>query len=436
MYKMDKNKNNLRQTKDNNPASGLDKLQEEISRLKKELEDKEWASRKTNEGIKILYKELEKKNEELKKLDELKSDFISNVSHELRTPLTTIREVVSQVLDGLLGETTVDQREFLSMCLEDIDRLRRIIDNLLDISKIEAGKVKLKRELVNIADLARKVCSTFTPRAKAKGLEIKAVSSGEDIEIYVDRDKVIQVFNNLVGNALKFTQEGYIEISVKDFDNRVECCISDTGKGMAQEDVPRVFDKFQQFGRQAGPGEKGTGLGLSIAKGIVELHKGDIWIESRLNEETKFKFTLPKYTALQLFRQSLAEGIKEAANQETSLSVLVFYIKDFEAVGQKVGIEKVNNVLHNLEKYAKINLRGKEDLIVKNTRTVLIMLPLTAKEDTRKVSERLQDIFNDFLSKEGLGKEIDIGCKVIGYPEDGSSDEELLEEIINQEDLK
>ncbi|MBN3039117.1 MAG: hybrid sensor histidine kinase/response regulator [Candidatus Omnitrophica bacterium] len=233
-------------------------------------------------------------NKQLMKLNQIKSDFISTVSHELRTPLTTIRETVSQVLDGILGGTTKEQQEFLTMCLEDIDRLKRIIDNLLDISKIEAGKVEIKKAPLDIVALARSVGSTFGPLAQKKSLEIKTNLPAEKIEISADKDKITQVFANLLNNALKFTQKGHVEIAVRDEGETVECSVADTGPGIAPEDLPKLFDKFEQFGRMAGPGEKGTGLGLSIAKGIVQLHKGKIRAESKLDQGTKFIFTLPK----------------------------------------------------------------------------------------------------------------------------------------------
>ena len=269
-----------------------DKTKEE---LLEELEIQKWGLTKTNEAIKVLYKELEKKNKELKKLDDLKSEFINTISHELRTPLTTIREVVSQVLEGILGQTTPEQREFLSICLQDVDRLKRIIDNLLDISKLEAGKAELKREEVDIVNLAKGVIATFSPKAKSMNLEIRGDFPSEKAIAYADKDSVIQVFTNLLGNALKFCDKGYIQISVMDKPEHIECCVYDTGRGISEDDLPKVFSKFQQFNRVEGPGEKGTGLGLSISKSIIELHNGKIWVESKLKEWTKFTFTLPKY---------------------------------------------------------------------------------------------------------------------------------------------
>ena len=418
----------------------INALKSEMSRLKKELEDKEWASNKTNEGIKILYKELENKNEELKNLDQLKSDFISNVSHELRTPMTTIREVVSQTLDGILGENTAEQREFFTMCLEDIDRLKRIIDNLLDVSKIEAGKVRVKKELVNIVEVAKKICSVFTSPASSKNITMKGVFSKEIIVTYADGDKLMQVFTNLVGNAMKFTEKGHIELWVAEKEGVVECCVADTGKGMSKEDLPKVFDKFQQFGRQAGPGEKGTGLGLSIAKGIVELHGGQIWVESELGKGTSFLFTLPLLTVRQLLKEMVSHGLQEALEHEGSYCVLIFTIKDSVQAGGviaegAIGGEKINYVLQNIEKYSKNKLRGKEDHVIRDGSKVMVLLPGMARGDCCGIKDRLQGAFFDFLNKEELDKELTVQCNAIGYPEDAVSSDELLEKIasIDQE---
>jgi signal transduction histidine kinase len=229
-----------------------------------------------------------------KEVDRLKTEFISTVSHELRTPLTTIRETVSQVLDGILGATTEQQREFLLICLEDIDRLTRIINDLLDISKIEARKIQLKPQMIDMVAVVKNVSMIFQPRFKEKTLELKTSFSRENISAYADKDKIIQVLTNLVGNSLKFTEKGYIQVSVDDKDEFVECSVFDTGRGISEEDLPKVFSKFQQFGRVDGPGERGTGLGLSIAKGIIEMHHGKLLVQSKLNEWTKFSFTLPK----------------------------------------------------------------------------------------------------------------------------------------------
>ena len=260
----------------------------------------------------IAKKEMEKANRELRKLDELKSDFVSMVSHELRSPLTVTREAISQVLDGVCGETNKEQKKFLFMSIEGIDRLSRLIEDLLDISKIEAHKMQLKRELTDIVSLAKEVSSSFAFAFQSKELEAKYNFPRDKIELYVDKDRIIQIFVNLMSNALKFTPAGSIEISIVDKENVVECSVSDTGIGISAEDLPKIFRKFDQFSREFESAEKGTGLGLAICKGTIELHGGKIWAESKLFQGTKISFTLPKYSSRELFKEYVTNGLAEA----------------------------------------------------------------------------------------------------------------------------
>ena len=255
--------------------------------VKKERERLEAQTREYAEKLK-------KANEELRKISQMKSHFVSVVSHELRTPLSIIKEGVSLVLDGIPGKINEKQNKILKTAGASIDRLTRIIDGLLDISKIEAHKVELKRGLVNITDLVKEACAPFKAQAKERGLELKLNLPRQRLDVYADADKITQVFTNLIGNALKFTKKGYIEISAKQLENGVECAVSDTGIGISQDNAPKLFKKFEQFGRVAGAGEKGTGLGLSIAKGIVQMHGGKIWVQSQLDKGTKISFILPK----------------------------------------------------------------------------------------------------------------------------------------------
>ena len=229
-----------------------------------------------------------------KETDKLKTEFISTVSHELRTPLTVIKEGVSLILEEIVGPTTQDQRKFLTITLENIDRLKRIIDDVLDMSKLEAGRYQVRKETVNVVQLAQKVATAFYPQIDKAGLKLKTRYQRGSILARADKDKVVQILTNLVGNALKFTKKGYIEIAVSEKDGGVECSVADTGRGIYQKDLRKVFDKFQQCGRVIGPGGQGTGLGLSIAKGFVELHNGKIWVRSRFNKGSKFTFRLPK----------------------------------------------------------------------------------------------------------------------------------------------
>jgi signal transduction histidine kinase len=180
--------------------------------------------------------------------------------------------------------------------MNNIDRLARIINNLLDISKIESGKAELNKKNIDPRVLIKNVIGAFENKAREKGLELRPNLPQEQREavLYIDEDKIIQVFTNLLSNSIKFTEQGHIDVSFIERENEIEFVISDTGVGISAEDLPKVFDKFLQFGRTAGSGARGTGLGLSIAKGLVELHGGRIWVESELGRGTKFIFTLPK----------------------------------------------------------------------------------------------------------------------------------------------
>jgi PAS domain S-box-containing protein len=234
---------------------------------------------------------------ERKKLQRLKDEFIHTVSHELRTPLTTMREGITQIAEGLLGETTPEQDEFLGIIVEDIDRLTRIINDLLDLSKIDAEMVSLRIRPVDFAEIVEGIRVAFQPRAREKGLDIRITCSRPSVVAYADPDKMIQVFTNLVGNAVKFTDRGHIEIRVQASGEDLECSVSDTGRGIPESERPHIFDKFRQFGKMENPREKGTGLGLYIVKKIIELHSGTIRVEGRPEGGTRFTFTLPRHEA-------------------------------------------------------------------------------------------------------------------------------------------
>lgn len=231
---------------------------------------------------------------ERKKIEQLKDEFIGTVSHELRTPLSIVKEGINVILDGIPGKINEQQAKVLTSAKVNIDRLTRVINNLLDISKIEAGKVEARKEYFGLNGLLRQTLVYFEAKVKGKGLEIRTDLPEKEINVYADPDMVVQVVTNLVDNSIRFTKEGHIELSVRDMGGKTECAVSDTGIGISKTDLPRVFGKFQQLDRVSGPGEKGTGLGLSIAKKLVEMQGGDIRIESVRGKGTKVIFTLQK----------------------------------------------------------------------------------------------------------------------------------------------
>ena len=243
---------------------------------------------------KLAEEELLRLNRELLKLDYLKSEFINMSSHELRTPIAIVREGISQLVEGLHGEFKPEQKYFLDKSFKNVNRLIKVVDNIFEVSELDSEKTFLEKESLDMVELARAAIAGFDPEIKRSGLEIRENFPRNKIELDADRKKINRVLTELIKNALKFTGKGYIEIKIEDKDDGAECSVKDSGIGIAEENFPKIFDKFQQFSRDFGPGERGTGLGLAIAKGLIELHKGKIWVESRLGEGSKFTFSLPK----------------------------------------------------------------------------------------------------------------------------------------------
>ncbi|MBU0571492.1 MAG: diguanylate cyclase [Candidatus Omnitrophica bacterium] len=406
-------------------------LQEKIAALKKELADREWASRKTEEGIKILYEDLEKKNEELKELDRLKSDFIAIVSHELRTPLATMKVFASIISDEIPGELTKDQREYVDIIKGNIDRLVRLINNLLDISKIESGKVLPRKTLVNMVNLANGIISAFKPEIDAKHIELKALFNTPLPDIYVDPDKMAQVFTNLIGNALKFTKEyGKIIIEIANKKKMIECSIADTGIGVAPENLDKLFIRFQQINRAAGPGARGTGLGLAITKELVEMHNGKIRVESKLGKGSKFIFTLPKLSSKIVIKEYVDNVIKEAMGKGARLSIIVISISDFRRSLKILGRKRMRGILTDLEEIAQKTFRRATDTTVRHRTEVVVILPEAKKEDAFAVKNRLEEAIKEYM--EDLTGKIRINLGAATFPDEADNGEVLINKAKTQ----
>ncbi len=232
--------------------------------------------------------------EELKETMEMKAQFISTVSHELRTPLTSMKEAVTIVLDELAGKINKDQRRFLDIAQRNIDRLARLIDDVLDFQKLNAGKLKFHLQEHNLATAVEEAYTTMRPHAAKGGVELALdVEANLPAAVY-DSDRIIQALINLLSNAIKFTPAGgRVVVSACQRDEHLVLKIADTGLGIPKEDLPKVFDRFYRVHR---PGKeiKGTGLGLAIVNRIVAAHGGRIEVESELEKGTTFTIFLPR----------------------------------------------------------------------------------------------------------------------------------------------
>lgn len=220
-------------------------------------------------------------------------DLILLIAHEIRAPLGIVKESISLVVDKILGKTNEKQQKVLLTARRNTDRIDRIIMNVVDLFKLEAGRLELQKLPFDLMTVLRQVTAAFQPAAEAAGLEFKVVTSSESLPVTADKQRVMNVLSQLVGNAIKFTPKGEVVVRVEQTQRGVECSVRDTGIGIAPENMPRLFQKFEQFGWVPGGGEKGMGIGLTVAKGIVELHGGRIYAESRPQEGSTFWFSLP-----------------------------------------------------------------------------------------------------------------------------------------------
>ncbi len=266
--------------------------------------------------------------ERLKELDKLKDDFISTVSHELRTPIAVMRGGISLCLDGVVGEITEKQKDILSDSMENIDRLNRLVTDLLDISKIEAGKLSIHRSSFDLCSVAKKIKRDFSFQISEKGLQFNLDIPEKELNIFADKDRVTQIFTNLISNSIRFTAQGEIRLGIKNQEKFVQCWVSDTGIGIAKENLSKLFSKFEQFGRTDGPGYKGTGLGLAISKALVERHGGTIEVDSELDKGTTFYFTLKKVDFPTVLivddSKNVVDIIKRELNSKGYKSIIAF----------------------------------------------------------------------------------------------------------------
>jgi PAS domain S-box-containing protein len=240
-------------------------------------------------------KEADKK---IKEAMDLKSQFISTVSHELRTPLTIIKEDISLIMDGAAGRVKSKQKQILEIAQRNIDRLARLINDVLDFQKLQSGRAKFNMQDNSINTVIETVYKTMAGTVKKNGVDFQLVLDNTMPRVTFDSDKMIQVLTNLVSNAMKFTEKGSITIASRRIENAIRVSVSDTGCGMKQEDLPKLFQQFQQLSSGGSRKTGGTGLGLAISKDIVEKHGGRVWVESEFGKGTTFHFLLPIKSAV------------------------------------------------------------------------------------------------------------------------------------------
>ncbi len=404
-------------------------LDEMMVRLHKVLEE-----RRRIISLKDYAAELERANQELRKIDEMKSEFVSIASHELRTPLAAIKNAVQLMLQGKTGEINENQTKFLSMAERNINRLTNILNSLLDLSRMESGKINLKFEEVDLKNSIDFILSSLKPQADGKSIRLRMETPGDLPLAYADREKLEQILTNLLGNAIKFTPEGgEISISAKPFqeeEDTVAISVRDSGIGIPKDQLGRIFEKFHQVEDSLRRSTTGTGLGLAITKGLVEAHHGKIWVESEIGRGATFVFTLRTSkgeTRDFHFRSILDREFQRA--QKSSSPLTLFLI---QVTTEKTGAQ--DNPLDPLEKKVKQCLWRNADITLRRDHAkTLVAICEADLKGAQAIQQRIEEkVLKPFTKDFDPPLVIKIGgCT---YPEEALSQKDLF--TIAQERLR
>ena len=370
--------------------------------------------------------ELEWANKDLRRLDEIKSEFVAVASHELRTPLAAIKNAIQLVLQRKTGEINENQERFLSLAEKNINRLTNILNSLLDLSGIESGKMDLNFEEINLRDPIEIILSSFKPQGDGKSIQIKMEVEKDLPSVYGDRKKIAQILMNLVGNAIKFTPEGgTISVSAKTYNGEgkmVTVSVKDSGIGIPEDQLEKVFEKFHQVEGSLHRSIGGTGLGLAITKGLVEAHHGKIWAESDIGKGSTFTFTLPVSKGEKKdfrFRYILDREFQCALENHSYLTLFLIEIS-------AEGAEVKDTLLDQLEEKLKQCLGRKTDVVLRLGRgKILSALCEADLEGAQVIRQRI----DEELQKHPIeGKDISFIIKVgmATYPEEALSKRELF----------
>lgn len=243
----------------------------------------------SEDEIGILSKSFNEMKKEIHIAEQMRRDIVANVSHELRTPLTSIIGFIKGILDGVIAKD--EEEKYLKIAYDEANRLKDLTKDIVDIAKLESGNIKLNREEFVLNDLVRDIYIEFEDLAREKNLKLILEEKDENILIYADKARIKQVFINIINNSLKYTNEGYIKITIRKYLEKAKINIEDTGIGIQKDKITYLFNKFYT-GNDYGSATYGAGLGLNIVKNIIDMHKGEIRIDSIVNKGTNVSIVI------------------------------------------------------------------------------------------------------------------------------------------------
>jgi two-component system phosphate regulon sensor histidine kinase PhoR len=244
----------------------------------------------TNQIVGNLKKDISR----FEKLERVRSEFLANVSHELRTPIFSIQGFIETLIDGAIDDPNVN-REFLKKAYEHSERLNNLLNDLIEISRIESGEMRMSFRYFDIAEFLEKVIEEVLPNAEKKSLKVVQLTNHHEILVLGDKDRLRQVMYNLIDNSIKYTEPGgKIEVGSDELSNSVRVFVRDNGAGIGEEHLSRIFERFYRVDKDRSRSVGGTGLGLAIVKHIIEAHNSKVEVKSELGKGSEFSFVLKK----------------------------------------------------------------------------------------------------------------------------------------------
>jgi len=362
---------------------------------------------------------VEKKLEVLEAMNKVKSDFISTVSHELRTPLAIIKQLAALIFEETAGPINNKQKEIIKKVEDNIKRLKNLIDDLLDMSRIERDRLDLRYSLINLNDLVKDSAAFYKKLAEEKGIDLKYYLPDKDINLFIDADRINQVIANLINNAIKFTEEGgKISVEIKILETKIRIGVIDTGIGISKSDLPQLFNRFVQVPNAGGAGGKGVGLGLSIVKELVKRHGGETWVESKLGVGSKFYFTLPRFYRPDALDKNIKDKIDSFLNKGMALQFINLIIVNYKRFRERIKIdpeelfEDLKLIMDTAFKgIHKDNLKGLPLIFtdIKNGKCSIIFPRLTERENTGVIH-----LFKDRIKNYFMGQKVESAFVNIG----------------------
>jgi len=392
-----------------------------------------------------LYEEIKNTNTKLEKLERLKSEFISIVSHELRTPLTAIKNSLEICLSGKAGDVNAIADKFLNMAKRNVVRLSGIINDLLDLSKVEAGKMDFKFEKNSINIPVEFIKNTFENLAKEKNISLIFEKDDKIFDTYIDNQRIEQVVSNLVSNAIKFTDNnGKIivrteNITIDDIDksklfgvenpifytNYIKVSVIDNGIGISETDLKKVFDQFQQIENSLNRKNGGTGLGLPIAKQLIEAHRGFIWVESELNRGTTFSFVIPVLSEKDKFIIDLEKEILKSKSASQSMLLLMIAEK------QSGTCSFINAIKEERISIIRKTSNTKEvDYVEDENRYFVVLIPEADKFAQSFIEKKIEGVLSTELPSDSAEKYAILYSTAL-YPDNGDDSASLLDSLKN-----